>query len=157
MVAQKWQLAVVAFLLLAGLARATDSPLMPEVINEGSTSTLTLAFSDQNGNPVSPRDIRFWSDDVETLTRLYGATPIAVPTPVSPASSVDITIPPGGNRIVTDTKETEEHTATAVFLYGATCTPGTPSTCSTGTTECRMMVRNIRVVVGAGTGPTPAP
>lgn len=145
-------------LACAAVAYATESQWLPEIVNEGSTTKVTLTVTDLNGLPpptttpgvTSIKDVRVWVIDAETGVAL------ATPAPVTPGVSVDVTVGSGSNRVVSTTKDTEEHIVTGAWAYGASCTPTTLANCTVGTSEAHFLVRSLKgVSVGAGTGPTP--
>lgn len=138
---------------IATVALATESVWLPEIVNEGSTSKVTLTVTDMNGIPPTPsiiKDMRVHVIDAET------GVVLATPAPVTPGVSVDVTIGAGSNRVISTTKDTEEHVVTGIWAYGASCTPSTLANCTSGTSEAHFYVRQLKgVSVSAGTGPTP--
>jgi hypothetical protein len=82
-------------------------------INEGQTSYISLAFTDQNGDPLTPTAITYRIDDEASETNLLAETDVLVP-----ASSVEIKIPPEINELVSGDSSTEIRVATIEATYG---------------------------------------
>lgn len=137
-----------AAILVAGVAGAADLTILPKVINEGDSSTVTLRFQNQAGLPAAPESILVWVDEPISGQRLYG------PVDPTPAALLNVPLPADANRIVDDTQDKELHIVTEQHTYPAGCT----TACLTKVSSRGYYVRNQRVVVG-GTpvtmGPTP--
>jgi len=78
-------------------------------VQEGSTSWLTVAFSDKDGDPVSPSAVEYRIDS--------GSTQITDWTAVSAASSVEIEIAAAENALLSQSGELEERTVTVKATF----------------------------------------
>ena len=87
---------------------------MLTIINEETTSYLTVTFLDKNGTPAAPASATWEAIDVESGTVLKTATAI---TPI--AASVEITIEPSVNVMVNEAKHQELRRIIVKALYGA--------------------------------------
>jgi hypothetical protein len=83
------------------------------VVNEGSSSFLTIAFFDKDGSELAPNSATYQVDDDESGTMMLAET-------VLPAgSSVEIEMTPVINAIVNDCKKTETRVVTIRASYGS--------------------------------------
>ncbi len=100
-----------------------------EIVNEKSTSVVTLTFRDESGALVTPSGGTYRIDDAALGTEIKADTPF---TPVD--SSHDITITSTENRILDATRNVEERIVTVSFTYGAG---------KNGNSEYRYSVKNL--------------
>ena len=85
-----------------------------EIVNEKSTSIVTLTFRDESGALVTP------SAGTCQIHDAASGMEIRVETPFTPAGSThDITITDTENRILDATRNMEERIVTVSFTYGA--------------------------------------
>lgn len=84
-----------------------------ERVNEQSTAYLTVSFRDKTGALAAPTTISYRIDDAATRQQIRDSTAV---TPV--ASSVEITLEPADNTIVSPAREIEMHVVTVVATYG---------------------------------------
>lgn len=85
---------------------------MATTVREGSTSWLTVALYDRSGTLAAPTSLTWQAHDVRTNTELQAETSL------TPASSVEITIPPAVNTLVNDSYKTEQRRITVIATYG---------------------------------------
>ena len=81
-------------------------------INERTSLTLTVAFTDEDDQPVTPDSATYRIDDIASRTNILPAT--AFP---SLLSSVDLEITSAQNRIIKERKPSEIRTVTVEFDY----------------------------------------
>lgn len=86
-----------------------------ERVNEQSTAYLAVTFLDRESAAQAPASISYRIDDQATRTQIRGATAV---TPA--ASSIEITLAPADNVIVSAINEIEAHEVTVTATYGAT-------------------------------------
>jgi hypothetical protein len=84
-----------------------------EYVNEETTSYLTVTFYDKNGDPAAPTSATWEAIDLKSGAVLQAETAL------SPASSIEITIPSSVNEIQDNTKEEEIRRITVIGVYGA--------------------------------------
>ncbi len=84
-----------------------------ERVNEQSTAYVTAAFRDKTGAAATPTAISYRIDDVATGQEIRDDTAI---TPA--ASTVEITLTPADNAIVSATRPIEVHALTVTATYG---------------------------------------
>jgi len=84
-----------------------------ERVNEQSTAYLAVTFLDREGAAQAPASISYRIDDQATRTQIRDDTPV---TP--PASSIEITLAPADNTIVSPINEVEAHEVTVTATYG---------------------------------------
>lgn len=84
-----------------------------ERVNEQSTAYLSVSFRDKAGALATPTAISYRIDDVAT------GQEIRDDTAVTPASSVEITLTPNDNAMVSAAREIEVHAVTVDATYGA--------------------------------------
>lgn len=84
-----------------------------EIVNERSTSIVTLTFRDETGAQVTPSAGTYRIDDAASGTEIRAATPF---TPSG--STHDITITDEENRILDVNRNIEERIVTVSFTYG---------------------------------------
>jgi len=82
-------------------------------VSEGSTSIVTVAFTDENGSPFVPTEV-YAQIDCDTEGSAIRAETIVS----SPASSMQITVTPAENDIHDTTNEFEIHEITIRATYG---------------------------------------
>jgi hypothetical protein len=117
------------------LATGEFEDSLPEVVNEGSQSFLTINFKDQAGEPSTPDSATYRVDEA-TLAGSVTAE-IRDDTAISPiASTVVITLTAADNVIKTASRPYEERVVTVIATYGA----------ATEQTEHRYRVKNLRFV-----------
>lgn len=80
---------------------------MTTTVREGSALFFTFAFTDENGDPVTPISIDWRIDDVDSGTEVVGWTAVG-----SPASSVNVQVNPASNAIIDQTKVVEKRILT---------------------------------------------
>ena len=100
-----------------------------EIVNERSTSIVSLTFRDENGSLVTPSGGSCQIHDAASGTEIRAETPF---TPVG--STHDITITDTENRILDATRNVEERIVTVSFTYG---------TSKKGSGEYRYCVKNL--------------
>ena len=83
-------------------------------VNEGTTAYLSATFADKTGVAETPTTVVYRIDDVRSGTEIRGATA------VSAASTVEITLSPADNRILSAAQNYETRRVTVVASYGAT-------------------------------------
>ena len=83
-----------------------------EQVNERSTAYLTVTFKDKAGAAQQPTAASYRIDDVAT-----GAQ-IRADTPLTPGTSVEITLTPADNAVVSPRLEVEKHVVTVTGTYG---------------------------------------
>jgi hypothetical protein len=84
-----------------------------EIVNERSTSIVTLTFRDETGAQVTPSAGTYRIDDAASGTEIRASTPF---TPSG--STHDIMITDEENRILDVTRNIEERIVTVSFTYG---------------------------------------
>ena len=82
-------------------------------VNEGTTAYLSATFADKTGVAETPTTVVYRIDDVRSGTEIRGATA------VSAASTVEITLSPADNRILSAAQNYEARRVTVVAAYGA--------------------------------------
>lgn len=102
-------------------------------INEKSSYTVTAAFTNEDGSPVTPSLGSYRIDDEFSGTQIKGDTPF---TPSS--STFAIVIAPNDNRILDSAKSEEVRVITVTFVYGTTMQ---------GSGEYRYKVLNLKHLV----------
>jgi hypothetical protein len=151
-------------------ARAADVDL-PKIIDEGTTSYVTLQFTDESGILMPPRDLYLWIADEDTGWSLLepefycnssaGGTCSGTDVFTSGTSTHTFEIGYYANRVITDTNDTETHVFNAAFRYPYDCDAAVPSPtpgyCDWGTGQASFVVKNIRGLVVSTAGPSPAP
>lgn len=88
--------------------------------NERSTVLITVTFTDDNGDPVTPSSATYRVDDRASRTAILAATSIG-----SLSTSVDLTITSEQNAIVRPRKAFEVRTVTVEFDYDGSTKHGT--------------------------------
>jgi hypothetical protein len=88
--------------------------------SERSTVVITVAFTDDDGAPVTPDSATYRIDDRASRTSILPVTAIG-----SLASSVDLTITSEQNAIIRSRKEYEIRTITVEFDYNGSTKHGT--------------------------------
>jgi hypothetical protein len=83
------------------------------VVNEGSSSYLTITFYDQNGIAAAPNSATYEVHDADTETVMLAET--ALPA----GASVEVEMTPAVNTIVNDEKTVETRIVTIQALYGS--------------------------------------
>ena len=83
-----------------------------ETINEKTTAILTLTFTDEDGDAVTPSAGTYQIDDVESNTNITAKTDF---TPI--ASTYDLEITPNENRTLDSTKNYELRRVTVTMTY----------------------------------------
>ncbi len=86
---------------------------MMQQVNEGTTAYLSATFADKTGVAETPTTVVYRIDDVRSGTEIRGATA------VSAASTVEITLSPADNRILSTAQNYEVRRVTVVAAYGA--------------------------------------
>lgn len=86
---------------------------MTDEVNEKSTSYLSVTFKDKAGAAAAPASATYRIDCLTTGTAIKADTALA------PAGSVEITITPTENRIVTSGNARERRRVTVTANYGA--------------------------------------
>ena len=84
-----------------------------ERVNEQSTAYVTATFRDKTGTAATPTAISYRIDDVATGQEIRDDTAI---TPA--ASTVEITLTPVDNAVVSPRLEVEKHVVTITGTYG---------------------------------------
>ncbi len=84
------------------------------MVNENSTSYLTVTFYDESSEPVTPDSITWKVHDKSTGTELQPATSVPVGT------SVELVISPTINRILNSIHKEETRVVTVETTYGST-------------------------------------
>lgn len=84
-----------------------------ERVNEQSTAYVTATFRDKTGTAATPTAISYRIDDVATGQEIRDDTAI---TPA--ASTVEITLTPADNAVVSPRLEVERHVVTVTGTYG---------------------------------------
>src|SRR5271157_850185 len=102
-------------------------------VNERTSITVTLQFTDVNGNPVIPNSVNYQITDEETETVL---SPWTVVNPS--ASSYDLQVAAGVQEIVNDCNEYEIRRISVISLYN--------SSTQQATGEFKYRVKNLRTV-----------
>jgi len=82
-------------------------------INEGSTAFLTISFYNKLGVLAVPTSATYRIDDVATSTAIKATTPLVG------GSSVELTISPTENRILSQANEYETREVTIIADFGA--------------------------------------
>lgn len=85
-----------------------------DVVNEKSHYTVTLRFTDENGEAITPVSGSYRIDDVASGQQIRGDTPF-----VPAGSSHDIVIADNENAIQNAENDTEERVVTVSVVYGA--------------------------------------
>lgn len=82
--------------------------------NEGETGFLTLAFTDQDGDPITPDSAAYtlYNEKDSAIINSRNATAIG-----SLAASVDLELTPADNVIVDTERETEQHVLYVRWVY----------------------------------------
>lgn len=83
-----------------------------EQVNERSTAYLTVTFKDKAGAAQQPTAASYRIDDVAT------GTEIRADTPLTPGTSVEITLTTADNAILSPRLEVEKHVVTVTGTYG---------------------------------------
>jgi len=83
-----------------------------EQVNERSTAYLTVTFKDKAGAAQQPTTASYRIDDVATGTQ------IRADTDLTPGTSVEITLTPVDNAVVSPRLEVEKHVVTVTGTYG---------------------------------------
>jgi hypothetical protein len=99
------------------------------IVNEKTIMIVTIAFTDENGDAVTPDSGTYQIYDEDTLTAIKASSALT-----SLSSSIDILIDSAENKIVTTTKQFETHIMLVEYIYGTT---------KTAQTEYRFAVRNM--------------
>lgn len=84
-----------------------------DVVNEGSTAYLDVLFKDKDGVVAAPSGVTYRIDCMTTGQQVLADTVI------SPAGTVEITLTPGNNAIITATNRSEIKRVTVSASYGA--------------------------------------
>lgn len=85
-----------------------------DVVNEGETAYLAVAFTDKAGDSEDPVTISYRIDC------LKNSQEILTDTPVTPAAAeVEITLKPSQNNIIDQNNTTERRLVTVIGTYGA--------------------------------------
>lgn len=103
---------------------------MNNVINEGSSSELVVAFVDENGLPSAPSDVVYRVDCATTGQQVRNETT------VTPADTITISLIGADTDIITETNASERRRVTVIARYGT----------QTLTGEYDYVVRNLRYV-----------
>lgn len=151
-------------LMLATPSFAQSAKLLPQKITEGSTAFLTVAFYDQENQPVAPKAVWFAISSnsgtamqaTKSLIGGTGDTSFFVSSSMTPIMNLIIT--PCANRIETEAGNSQEINDVHVwFAYPSTCTLASSSgsdVCKYGVGDARYEKRNINgVIVRKGTAP----
>lgn len=83
-----------------------------EIVNEGSTAYLTVAFTDKNGAAAAPTTVTY---RIDCLTN---GTEVKDDTSLSPGTSVEITITATENAIISQSNALEKRVVTVIGSYG---------------------------------------
>lgn len=83
-------------------------------VNERTTPVLTFAFTDEDGDPVTPTAATYAIEDVGSWTEILAETNIT-----GLDTSVDITLTQAQTRILTETNPYEARRITVKFDYGS--------------------------------------
>lgn len=86
-----------------------------DTVNESTTFVVTLTFTDEDGDAVTPTSGTYRIDDVDAGTEILDDTAFS-----PSASTHDITITAAQNAILDSTLKTEKHRMTVTWLYGGT-------------------------------------
>lgn len=81
-------------------------------VYEGNTAYLTVAFTDGDGVAALPTAVTWQCHDIKTGEELQAETA------VTPATSVEITIPPSVNTLANADEQRETHRVTIKATYG---------------------------------------
>lgn len=81
-------------------------------VYEGTTTYLTVAFFDGDGNSAVPTTVTWACHDVLSGEEIQAATS------VTPAPSIEVTIPPSVNTMIDQNRLQEKHRITIVATYG---------------------------------------
>jgi hypothetical protein len=100
------------------------------VVNEGSSSYLTIRFKDKDGVEAAPTSASYQVGDKATLADLQGET--ALPA----GSAVEVTLGPEVNKILDQSHPNELRVVTLRAQYGGEAV----------TEEYEYMVRNLRFI-----------
>lgn len=84
-----------------------------ETVNEGSTCYVTVTFLDKDGNQTAPSSATWEAIDLKSGSVLQ------VETALTPAASIEITVPASVNDIYDSTKTEEIRRITVKATYGA--------------------------------------
>jgi len=84
-----------------------------ECVNEQSTAYLTVSFRDKAGALAAPTSIVYRIDDEQTRAQIRGDTA------VQPAATVEITLTPADNALLSPSLAVERHVVTVIGGYGA--------------------------------------
>lgn len=84
-----------------------------EHVNERSTAYLTVTPKDKTGVAQAPTTLTYRIDDVFTGTEILDDTSVA------PGSSVELTLTPEQNRILSATNSVERRRVTVTAAFGA--------------------------------------
>ena len=90
-----------------------------EVI-ERSLRVINLAFTDEDGNPVTPTSASYRIDDVGSGTEVRGDTAIAI---TAPNTDVDIPLTAADTSILDETKPYETRRLTYTWTYSTLTSP----------------------------------
>lgn len=101
------------------------------VINEGSSSTLTITFLNKDGTELAPSSATYQVNDEESETVMLAET--ALPA----GSSVEVEMTPAINAIVNDCEKTETRVVTIKANYGS----------EKVTEEYKYKVKNLRFIL----------
>lgn len=82
-------------------------------VNERSTAYLTVTPKDKNGEAQAPTTLMYRIDDV------LSGTEILTDTSVAPGSTVEITLTPAQNRILSAANSVERRRVTVTATYSA--------------------------------------
>lgn len=83
-----------------------------EQVNERSTAYLAVTFKDKAGAAQQPTTASYRIDDVATGAQIRGDTAL------TPGTSVEITLTPADNAILSPRLAVEEHVVTVTGTYG---------------------------------------
>lgn len=83
-------------------------------VNERSTAYLSVGFLDKTGAPQQPSSITYRIDDEATRTAIRDVTAVG-----APAATIELTLTPADNAILSPSLAVERHVVTVIGIYGA--------------------------------------
>lgn len=89
-----------------------------DVVNEGTTTIITVSFYNENNEPITPDSVIYRLDDI------YSGTEIKDDTSITPGESVDITISSTENRIVNRNRPVEKRIMSVKYTYAGNSKTG---------------------------------
>ena len=108
---------------------------MTDIANERSTPITTVAFTDENGDPVNPTSAYYRIDDMGSKTEIRADTEISLGSPAGTEASIRWS--QSDTQILDQTRLVETRIMTVYWFYGT----GSPS--NQGTEEFILYIKNL--------------